>query len=1300
MDPTVLSQNGYESLAAFAHERFKISSDTVLVKFLSAPGADDILTAFYFMEFAYSFLITVYGVYDEERLITRRALVATSNDMLSYTDRLDQEQQRPRVEHLRSLQDSEFGSLCSQCRQIALLIVSSLDSMKLGNLQGDTSDNQVLSTINAVCSGQNMTRLRRDLDAFRRRMNPPPDDAYSHELEGIPHVLRLEDVSDRLQRTIDRAMVATDFPQPAKQERISQRMRPSESATAEKEQTKTLTFRVDDIPVDDADALIHNLKEMFDRDDSLRELAATLFCHSLASKDKDHICATVSIKTSLSPGDLDTLLRKAGAGYPYAYSCAFQGITPLYAFSSGADVDIIAVPGLGSHPLDSWKSPYGNKVWLRDFLPADLPNIRVLLYGYDTTLRGSLSKQSIADLGSAFLEQIVAYRSRDGTPHRPIILIGHSLGGLVIKEALVRARKKHNDENSILADAAYGLVFFGVPHLGLRNDQLRTLVEGQPSKTLIEDLLADKDAEPSSFLKRLADQFAKNCKGDYRADKDGQWLKTGPPSLLVTEKSATNIGLVANADEDNIALNTDHSGLVKYESRGQVEYTIVRERLRWLIDKAKEKVPKRFAKHNLNQPLSLTAQACRESLAFENMDDRPNDISAAADGTCEWLFNDKTFLQWKDQHRGLLWIKGHPGSGKSTLLKHALRQVPLLYKDGTQAISFFFHGRGNELQRTPLGLFRSILHNLLNRFPGTHPDLIAYFEEKERTVGKPEEKWNWDVQTLQRFIESAISRILEMFPVVLFIDALDECGEELAFELIDYFKCLLAKFPSVSSSLGICFSCRHYPILELDDGLTIHLEKENTADISLYVQSCFTTAGPSHAHIEEMISRRAQGVFMWASLVAKRVLRLIRQGKSHPTIVKEIKRIPPTLEGVYSDIIQGSEDWASTLRLIEWISFSLRPLTPDELRWAMAVGPGCKATTLDECQDTDDFITSDKVDAMIKVLSCGLAEIVPSGSSRVVRFIHESVNDFFLERGPAAMDKTTQADKVYPAAVHCQLSRSCVRYFRLAIHSYGKPFDWEDTARFPFIDYATTSWIPHSKQGEPAETSPQSLLHLLDWPREDLLASWAQMYSAVSYDELGFPPDKPSLLHIISRHDLQKLAAYILGCSENDNLVDKEDGGGRTSLSWAAASGHEGVVKMLLDTGKVDIDVKDGDGRTPLSHAAGGGYEGVVRMLLDTGKVDIDLKDEGGWTPLSYAAARGYERVVRMLLDTGKVDIDIKDGDGRTPLSHAAARGYERVVRMLLDTGKVDIDIKDRDGRTPLSYAAAEGHEGVVKMLR
>jgi hypothetical protein len=71
---------------------------------------------------------------------------------------------------------------------------------------------------------------------------------------------------------------------------------------------------------------------------------------------------------------------------------------------------VIAIPGVASHPIGSWKAPDSTDVWLRDFLPHDVSNIIVLLYGYDTTLEQSDSKQSIVDLAKSLLESIKAFR--------------------------------------------------------------------------------------------------------------------------------------------------------------------------------------------------------------------------------------------------------------------------------------------------------------------------------------------------------------------------------------------------------------------------------------------------------------------------------------------------------------------------------------------------------------------------------------------------------------------------------------------------------------------------------------------------------------------------------------------------------------------------------------------------------------------------------------------------------------------------------------------------------------------------
>jgi hypothetical protein len=75
--------------------------------------------------------------------------------------------------------------------------------------------------------------------------------------------------------------------------------------------------------------------------------------------------------------------------------------------------------------------------------------------------------------------------------------------------------------------------------------------------------------------------------------------------MMVTEKSATSTGLTATSDEDNVSFDKDHSGLVKYESRYDQEYTIVMEKVQSLAAKAVIDIKKRFAAEEGMLDLSL-----------------------------------------------------------------------------------------------------------------------------------------------------------------------------------------------------------------------------------------------------------------------------------------------------------------------------------------------------------------------------------------------------------------------------------------------------------------------------------------------------------------------------------------------------------------------------------------------------------------------------------------------------------------------------------------------------------------------
>jgi len=90
--------------------------------------------------------------------------------------------------------------------------------------------------------------------------------------------------------------------------------------------------------------------------------------------------------------------------------------------------------------------------------------------------------------------------------------------------------------------------------------------------------------------------------------------------------------------------------------------------------------------------------------------------------TCAWLLQHTEDTTWLRQNRETLWIKGKPGAGKSALIKNALRDAKERADDKARAArdkpvvaSFFFHGRGSSIQKSPLGMFRSLLHQILDQ---------------------------------------------------------------------------------------------------------------------------------------------------------------------------------------------------------------------------------------------------------------------------------------------------------------------------------------------------------------------------------------------------------------------------------------------------------------------------------------------------------------------------------------------------------------------------------------------------------
>lgn len=132
---------------------------------------------------------------------------------------------------------------------------------------------------------------------------------------------------------------------------------------------------------------------------------------------------------------------------------------------------IFAVHGLNprsksdsDHAWDTWRTPPGpgGRLWLSGDLPSDIPDARIFLYEYNSTVVYGRDRDTFVGKANEMLEAIRV--ERDDVEGRPILLLGHSLGGLLIKQALINAH--NNPHYTAIKNATRGLAFFATPHNG------------------------------------------------------------------------------------------------------------------------------------------------------------------------------------------------------------------------------------------------------------------------------------------------------------------------------------------------------------------------------------------------------------------------------------------------------------------------------------------------------------------------------------------------------------------------------------------------------------------------------------------------------------------------------------------------------------------------------------------------------------------------------------------------------------------------------------------------------------------
>lgn len=665
-------------------------------------------------------------------------------------------------------------------------------------------------------------------------------------------------------------------------------------------------------------------------------------------------------------------------------------------------------------------------------------------------------------------------------------------------------------------------------------------------------------------------------------------------------------------------------------------------------------------------------------------------IKEAHAKTCKWLLKKSEYLDWLDpnkleEHRGFLWIKGKPGSGKSTLMKFAHANFRKM--KNKIAISFFFNMCRSDLARSTIGMYRSLLLDLLERLPELQS--VLDFLGPATSDGSPR---RWNVESLKALFEQAVLGLGES-SLVCFIDALDECPEPQVQDMISFFEHLGERTTSAGIAFRVCFSSRHYPHSMTSRGLNLVLEEQegHSQDIVSFLDTELKIGHSVLAQqIRDELREQASGVFLWVALMVPILQRDYNHGLMH-MLRPRLRDGPGDIHGLFRDILtRDHHDRDELLLCIQWVLFARHPLKPKQLYIAIMVGIRPEdLSTFDP-----DKITDPVVKRSILSSSKGLLETTGSDNP-TVQFIHESVKDFILSEN-GLRDIWSGLGTEFQGESHDRLKQCCLSYtsigiagLRVGYHLTKASFrpvfhtgQLVDKA-FPFLEYAVRNVLYHADAAEEGGVSQTSSLQTFP------LGDWITLDNLFEKHAVRRHTAKASLLYLLAEHNMGNLIRRHpdkLSCFEVE-----DERYGPPIFAALATSSREAVEALLKAQARSEPPT------SPL-HGLCEQYYQDGNQRADIGR---DFKFSRDRNVLSYLAEGGDEIILAFVLASGKDDaeIDSKDKDGRTPLSWAAEKGHEAVVRLLLDNGAA-IEVKDSSSRTPVSWAAEQGHEAVVRLLK
>lgn len=245
--------------------------------------------------------------------------------------------------------------------------------------------------------------------------------------------------------------------------------------------------------------------------------------------------------------------------------------------------DIVFVHGLNGSAWKTWSYDGDDDSFWPQWLAEDedLAQYRVSTFGFDSKVKGAANNLDIIDFAKDLLFQLLTtLQTKDCCKTSPIIFVAHSMGGLVVKKAIMLGKGDRQYKDVI--SRVHGVVFLATPHRG-----------SQYAKTLNKVLsIAPLGAAPKTYVSGLDSQSSalQDINESFRQYSEDLFLcsfyetlrtSIGIKDDIIVEKESAVLGYPG---ELSTAMNANHKSICKYYSRADPNFHKVRGVLKqWAI---------------------------------------------------------------------------------------------------------------------------------------------------------------------------------------------------------------------------------------------------------------------------------------------------------------------------------------------------------------------------------------------------------------------------------------------------------------------------------------------------------------------------------------------------------------------------------------------------------------------------------------------------------------------------------------------------------------------------------------------